>query len=300
MNARGAQRIAANAGRLIELMRVQHWSKNLLCFAGILFTVEPLSRASITGAVWTFMAFCFASSAVYILNDIADAERDRLHPRKCARPIASGRVAVSHATWLGLVLMGGGVAYALQTQVAVVACVVAYVIINISYSRALKTIALSDVFCIATGFLLRLIAGIYAVPDIPTAWIVICAFCLSLFLGFAKRRAELAAAVVPASQRPVLAHYSVEYLDFLVSATSTMSVVSYMVFTTTSGRDPTLLLTALPVIYAVFHYKRITMLATGAEEPESILLTDNVIRICITVWLLGFFVITSYQPGIFR
>lgn len=300
MSARAIQRVVVNLGTLLQVVRLQQWTKNLLCFAGLVFTVAPVTRESLSGALWTFIAFCFASSAVYILNDIMDLERDRAHPRKCARPIASGRMQLSSAKWLALGLLAASMAYALQAGPAVLGCLTAYAVINIGYSGALKAVPLFDVFCIALGFLLRLLAGVYAIPDIPTAWIVICAFCLSLFLGFAKRRSELAATAAPASQRPVLAHYSVDYLDFLVSATSTMTVLSYIVFTTTSGRDPTLVLTVLPVIYAVFHYKRIMMLARGAEEPEVMLLRDRVIRACIAAWLLGFLLITYYQPRIFR
>jgi 4-hydroxybenzoate polyprenyltransferase len=287
------------AGDVVALYRPRHWVKNLFCFAGAVFSTLPVTSQSLLDAGLVFLAFCFAASAIYALNDIADADRDRQHAAKRDRPVASGRLAKSQAGALAmLAATAAAIACAFAPPKAVL-CLVLYVGVNAAYSASLKHVAIIDVFCIASGFLLRLFAGVYAIGDAPTAWITLCTFFLALFLGFAKRRSEFATHATGHRQRPALVQYSLDFLNLLVVASSTMAVVSYAVFTTTGGRDPTLAVTVLPVVYAVFHYERLTLLA-ASEQPERLLLKDRVLWLCITLWVGGFSAISHYQPAILR
>ena len=287
------------AADVLALYRPRHWVKNLFCFAGVVFSTLPLTSQSLLAASLVFVAFCFAASAIYALNDIVDAERDREHPAKRERPVAGGRLTPTQAGVLAaLAALGAAVACAFLPPKAVI-CLAAYLAVNAAYSAALKHVAILDVFCIASGFLLRLFAGVYALGDVPTAWITLCTFFLALFLGFTKRRSEFAAHAAGHRQRPALAQYSADFLNLLVVACATMAVVSYAVFTTSGGRDPTLAITVLPVVYAVFHYERLTLLA-GSEQPERLLLEDRVIWLCVALWVAGFAAISHYQPAILR
>jgi 4-hydroxybenzoate polyprenyltransferase len=294
--------LAARLGDWLLLMRPAQWTKNLLCLAGPLFSTIPMGLAQWQAAALAVLAFCLLSAAVYAVNDIADAQADRLSERKRHRPVASGRVSPAQAWTLATLCAAAACAVASFLPLAAQLSMAAYLVINALYSRVLKHLALVDVFCISLGFILRLLTGIYAIGDRPTAWIVLCTMALTMFVGFSKRRAELHAVVSSGgtAHRPALASYSVAYLDFLVSATSTTTVVTYALFTTTGGRDPTLLLTVLPVVFAVFHYQRNLMLGTGSDAPEWLLLRDRVLWACAVAWLAGFLAISHFQPGFLR
>jgi 4-hydroxybenzoate polyprenyltransferase len=292
----------ARLGDLLRLMRPAQWTKNLLCLAGPLFSTIPVGLAQWQAAATAVLAFCLLSATVYAVNDIADAQADRLSERKRHRPVAAGRVSPAQAWALAAGCAAAACLVASALPLAAQLAMLAYLAINVLYSRVLKHLALVDVFCISLGFILRLLTGIYAIGDSPTAWIVLCTMALTMFVGFSKRRAELHAVVSSGgtAHRPALAAYSVAYLDFLVSATSTTTVVTYALFTTTAGRDPTLLLTVLPVVFAVFHYQRNLMLGTGSDAPEWLLLRDRVLWICAAVWLAGFLAISHWRPGFLR
>ncbi len=167
-------------------------TKNLICFAGVLFSDSFKSWDKDLLALQTFVAFCLCSSAIYIFNDVFDRERDRKHPRKRLRPIARGAVSVPTAIAMGITLVVLGFAIAVRLNYAVAVCLGLYLLNNVVYSLGLKHLALFDVLSISFGFILRLLAGVYVLDELPTTWITLCTFFLSVFLGFAKRRAELA------------------------------------------------------------------------------------------------------------
>jgi 4-hydroxybenzoate polyprenyltransferase len=287
---------------LFRLCRPHHWSKNAFCFAGPLFSTQAVSPDSWALVGLVFVGFCLAASSAYVLNDLADAKADRANPLKATRPIASGSVPKSVAVALLVALLGMTVAVTTRLPAQSAAAIGAYLLVNLAYSLWLKHLAILDVFCISAGFLLRLAAGVYAIGDTPTAWIVLCTLFVTLFLGFAKRRSELAllGRSSDGATRRVLTAYSVEYLDFLVSATSTMTIVTYALFTTSGGRDPTMVLTVFPVVYAVFHYKRTMMLGSGTDSPDRFVLRDPVVWACVVVWLLAFLAIDDLRPGLLR
>jgi 4-hydroxybenzoate polyprenyltransferase len=268
-----------------RLLRPHHWTKNLLVFAGAVFS-RKLDAAHLLSAAEAFVCFCAVSSAGYVVNDLLDAARDRTHPKKCRRPIAAGRVSAPAGAAVAVALLLAGIYAGFRLGMATGTCLVLYAVNSLLYSRFLKHVAVLDVMSIAIGFVIRLVAGVFVVDAVPTAWIVLCTFFLATFLGFAKRRAELETLDGErADQRPVLRKYSVPYLDALFNESATMTVMSYALFTVTSGKNPSLVVTLPLVYYCILHYKRLVMIRREGEEPERILLKDVRIWLCVLLWL---------------
>jgi len=286
--------------RFIKLLRPHQWTKNLLCLAGAIFGPQ-FNMGTIKLGIFTVLVFSAGSSSMYILNDILDQEYDRQHPIKRVRPIASGAVSVPVAAVLGIVLGVGALASALVLDVSTLICLVLYMVNNVVYSTHMKHLALFDVLSIAFSFVMRLLSGIYVLGDIPTAWIVLCTFFLSLFLGFAKRRAELHSLAENENlQRPILSKYTVPYLDFLINSSATMTLLCYALFTVLSGKNPTLIATLPIVYYAIMHYKRMVIIFEIGEEPDMILLKNRRIIISILIWLATYFAIIARDIQLFR
>lgn len=283
-----------------RLARPWQWTKNLLCLAGAVFTLVPLTPVTLEAALLVTTAFCMFSSATYVFNDIVDRRLDAEHPRKCLRPLPAGRIPVKRAAVFGLALLVAGTACAVASATPGIGLLIGgYLALNLAYSLWLKGIALVDVFCISIGFILRLVAGIIAVRDTPTAWIIVCTLFLTLFIGFTKRRSEIASGGSK-EQRPVLSGYSIEFLESLIGASATMSILSYAIFTINSGRDPTLVVTILPVVFGIFHFRHRTHFSNATESPDLVLLKDKVIMACIACWIASFLYISHTKPHFFR
>jgi 4-hydroxybenzoate polyprenyltransferase len=212
-----------------------------------------------------------------------------LHPTKRRRPISRGAVSPGAALALACLLALLAVVGACLLHPAVVACVLLQMANNTLYSARLKHLPLFDVVSIAMGFVLRLLAGVYVVGEIPTTWIALCTFFLALFLGFSKRRSELAASRQGTAdrQRPVLGEYTVGYLDNLLNSTSVMALTCYALSTTT-GENPTLVFTVPIVFFAVMHYKRLVLLHGSGEEPEELILRDLPLQLAAGAWLVSY------------
>ena len=238
-------------------------------------------------------SFCLASSAVYIFNDIIDREKDRLNPRTAMRPIASGALPVGAAAVAFCVLAVVSALSAFWLSLSCLMVVLTYGVMNVFYSIRLKHIVIADVMCIALGFVLRVVFGVYAVGVLPTPWIALCMFFLALFLGFAKRQAELARFSTDAAQvRPVLLKYDVNYLNMLLTMSATMAILCYALFTVTSNKNPTLVVTVVPVVYCVNRYLLQVMLFGHGASPDKILLSDKRLWAGILGWLAAYVVIT--------
>lgn len=295
---------ARSAGTIVEIVRLlrpHHWTKNLLCLAGVVFSGQYLLGWALRAAFETAGVFCAAASAIYVLNDLVDRDRDRAHPVKKNRPLASGAVGIPAAVALGLVLLAVALAGSAALSLPILVCVGLYLGLNFAYTLWLKHVPLLDVLSIALGFVLRMAAGVYAVRELPTAWITLCTFFLSLFLAFTKRRSELAAQVAGgAPPRPVLAQYSLNFLDQMVAGAGVLSVMCYALFTTTSGKNLSLLVTVPIVVYGIMHYHRISMDLKLGQEPERILLKDVRIQACLIAWLASYLAILRFNPQLFR
>lgn len=316
---------------IIQLIRPHQWTKNGFCLAGLIFGGRLLQPHAILLSILTVIIFSAMASAVYIFNDIQDRDRDRLHPQKKYRPIASGKISIKIGYAIALFLTTVSLFAAYSLGIKTLICVLLYAINNIAYSLKLKNLPLFDVNCIALGFVLRLLAGIYALGDMPTAWIVLCTFFLTLFLGFAKRRSELLSLLnrqinqdlsletyseesslnqsylqlfyqrgKTNQQRPVLSQYTLPYLDSLLNSTATMTIMCYALFTITSGKNPSLVVTVPIVYYGVMHYKWLVTVLADGEEPSRILLQDHSLKLSLLMWLISYLLIVYLDIHLFN
>jgi len=258
----------------LRLLRPHQWIKNTLCFAGLVFSKQLFSDAVIDAA-GTFFAFIAVSSAVYVVNDIVDRERDRQHPKKKHRPVASGEVSVGPAIVLAVLLAAGGLLGSYAISIYVFLCLLAYLLNNAAYSYLLKHMVLLDVLSISFGFVLRLLSGIYAVGKPPTSWILVCTFFLALFLALSKRRSELASVPEDSpSRRPVLSEYSLATLDDMLSNAAIMAVLSYALYTI-SNEASRLLVATVPIVYYTIASYKIKILEDGLGQNTVGIVTKN-------------------------
>ncbi|MEO5371337.1 MAG: UbiA prenyltransferase family protein [Magnetococcus sp. DMHC-1] len=285
----------------IRLLRPRQWVKNSFVLVGVLFGGHAGNWQLYPPVLLVFLLMCAASSAVYVFNDIMDRERDRVHPHKRLRPIPSGEVPVWHAALIAPLLALLALLGSAWLHLGTFVCILLYVLNNLLYSLWLKDHPLLDVLSIAMGFMLRMLAGVYILGDLPTSWILLCTFFLTLFLGIAKRRAELSSlAGVVSQQRVVLKKYSMPFLDILLGATGVMTMVCYALFTAMGGKSPTQILTLPLVFYAVFHYLRLVLVHNYGEEPADVLFKDPRLIVIILAWIALYLAIEQWQPVLFR
>ena len=214
---------------LFKLMRPHQWLKNVFVFAGLLFSQNWRNPELIHHVLLAFAAFCCVSSMVYIVNDWLDRYADAEHPTKRFRPLASGQVSLSQAVILGLALLAAGVWLATGNK-TLLTLLALYISLNVAYSLRLKRVPVVDVGVIASGFMIRLLAGTLAVGIAPSRWLLLTGLFIALFLGFSKRKAESFHDV--ASQRAVLAHYPPALLDSFMAVTMTATIITYSLFAT--------------------------------------------------------------------
>ncbi len=279
-------------------MRLRQWYKNLIMYLAFFFTIDEAwsPSADIAAALGlfgvitlAFLLFSALTGAVYLVNDILDAESDRLHPRKLHRPVASGRLPVTAAWAFAAVLavIGLGGAFALEPVFGVIAGV--YVLANVAYSLALKHIVLVDVFVISGGMVLRAVAGA-AIMQVPISpWLYLCTALAALLLALIKRRSQLVSAGEDAaSQRPSLSLYTVESLDMLIVITATASLIGYSLYTFTAPNLPandTMMLTIPFVAFGLFRYIMLSGNADAGENPEDLLMGDKPLIATALLWL---------------
>ncbi len=241
----------------LKTARPHEWIKNVLVFAGLLFSGQFNDAHAVLQATLAFVAFCAISSAGYFINDLNDVELDRKHPKKRFRPIAAGELSESSAIFLAVALAAGALLLsfgAISWQVGLM--VAGYGAAQLAYSYGLKQVVIIDVMTLAGLFILRVVAGAEAVDAHASEWLVLCTGMLALFLGFTKRRQEAVSELHEGtSTRPVLEHYSLPFLDQMVSLVTTGTVISYAIYTVNSpliGSE--MMLTIPPVVYGIFRY----------------------------------------------
>jgi 4-hydroxybenzoate polyprenyltransferase len=277
---------------LLDSARPQQWVKNLLLLAPLLFAKSLGDSPRIVHALLAFVIFCVLSSGVYLLNDLLDLERDRKHPVKSRRPIASGRLKVSTVAITLVVLLVGGLIGAWALSPAFGAVGLAYVLMNLLYSFWLKGMVILDVMIIAFGFVLRALGGALAIDVEISPWLILCTIMLSLFLAFCKRRRELELLEDGAKDhRPALKEYSVGFLDQMISITTASTVVCYSFYTISPEVEQKLgtrhLFVTIPfVLYGVFRYLYLVHQKGQGGNPASSLLTDRPLLVCVGLWAL--------------
>ena len=271
----------------LRLLRPKQWTKNGFVLAGVVFSGEALQASSLVAALLAFVAFCALSGAVYAANDILDAEEDRKHPTKRLRPVASGeitpRVAVVYAVMLAL--LGLALAFFINTQVGLAG--VAYLALQGIYTPVLKHTAVLDVMSISAGFVLRALAGVAAVGEPISPWLVVCTGLLTLFLGFSKRRYELFVLGEGAeSHRKNLKEYSVEMLDQMIMIMVAATIIAYTMYTFTFAFHlRSYMMASVPfVIYGVLRYMLLVH-RDGGGDPDTLLLRDRPLQINLLLFL---------------
>jgi len=266
-------------------MRPRQWTKNLLVFAGIVFAAKLGDPGRWADAATAFVAFCAASSAAYLVNDVRDAEHDRLHPTKNARPIARRELAPRAALALAGGLALAAVALTAALGLSALLYLGAFLALQAAYTLALKEVVLVDVMAIGALFVVRAAAGANAVRVPISPWLLLCTALLALFLGLAKRRGELVLVGADATPgRPVLAGYSLELVDQLVSVVAASTVIAYALYTF-SARDSKAMMVTIPfVLFGVFRYLLLIHRHDLGEEPENVLLSDRPILLCVAGW----------------
>jgi 4-hydroxybenzoate polyprenyltransferase len=270
---------------VVAAMRPRQWTKNLLLFAGILFAAQYDEPTKWIEAFVAFVAYCAASSAAYIVNDVLDADEDRRHPLKRTRPIASGALAPDRALKIAAMLAIFAVAAMSWFGWASVAYVTGFLALQGAYSWRLKQIVLIDVMAIAALFVIRAVAGAEAVDVRISPWLIVCTALLALFLALAKRRAELTVSG-PEGGRGALAGYSFPLVDQLVSIVAACTIVAYSLYTFEAREGSAMMATIPFVVFGIFRYLLLMHREDLGEEPESVLLSDGPILATIALWAL--------------
>jgi len=279
-----------NVGELFRLMRPHQWVKNGFVFIGILFGHAWGAPALVRGALLAAAAFCCAASAIYILNDYVDRESDRVHPKKRNRPLASGRVSPQAALWLAGVLAASAVALAAGAGPFVLAVVAAYAAMNVAYTLRLKGIVILDVFVIAAGFLLRILAGTLAIGIVPSQWLLVCSLFLTLFLGFTKRRSELMAVGSDfVIHRKALLHYNAAMLDKMIGICAGAALMSYSLYTMSPAtvrlhHTENLIYTIPLVAYGILRYLYLLHARHAGADTSHELARDRHMGITVLLW----------------
>lgn len=282
------------------VLRPKQWIKNFFIFAALFFAQKASTIKLLMVSISAFFLFCVLTSAVYIFNDIIDRDRDRLHPQKANRPIASGKISVRRAFVLAvwLTLFSLICSFFFNGKFTLV-CLM-YFILNIFYSHFLKRVVIVDVFCVALGFVLRVIAGSVVTEINISSWLIICTMMISLFLGFTKRRHELFILDDTAGlHRPILGEYSTYFLDQIVSVVTTTTLIAYILYTvspeTTEKFNTThLLYTSIFVLYGIFRYLYLVYKKEQGGNPAVTLLTDCPLLINVVLWIISVGVILYF------
>jgi 4-hydroxybenzoate polyprenyltransferase len=275
----------------IELLRPQQWIKNAFVLVGLVFGHAWRDPSMVTAALVATLAFCLASGAVYAFNDARDAVQDRDHPDKRNRPVARGAITEAGATALSASVAALAIALAAWVGWKVAAIVAGYLALSAAYTLRLKRVPVLDVVVIAAGFMLRLLAGTAGIGIEPSNWLLACGFLLTLFLGFAKRRAEIGRLAQDAGQhRPVLEDYSAGFLDKAIMLCAAGMVAAYAWYTLAAGTalihgTGSLILTLPWVLLGTLRYLYRLRFRGGGGDPAVELLRDPLLAAAVAGWI---------------
>lgn len=288
---------------IVKVARPVHWIKNLALFAALIFSGNLLSKISFLEVVLAFISFSLATSATYIFNDILDARVDRLHPLKRHRPIASKRLPVSTASFAMIVFALSSLYLATGLNTLFLLMIIGYFILQATYSLGLKNIAIVDIMIIATGFIIRVYAGAFAINAHLSVWFLLSVISVALFLASGKRRAELGViAHAPGATRKSLTRYSKTLLDSYVTMFGNAAWMSWALFTffespsasrpawlflaelsRTTTINKLLMITIPIVIFGIMRYESL-IFQNRSESPEKLLLTDKALIASVVLW----------------
>jgi 4-hydroxybenzoate polyprenyltransferase len=281
---------------LLKLARPWHWVKNVFVLLPLPFALASGAAFEVLPFLLGLLGFCFVNSAVYACNDTIDAAADRLHPKKRARPVANGDVSGPLALSAGGLFLAGGLALCwLAGRPPALGLTLIYAALSFAYCLGGKHVPLLDIFLISAGFVIRVLLGCFLLMVPPSNWLLLCSSALALFLGCAKRRADLSAGLDPA-HRPSLTGYNYAFLDQMLGITATVTLLAYCLY---SLGSPLLLpgrqLASVPfVAYGIFHYLRVVYTQEAGGSPVAMLYTSWTLQICGAAW----FVTVMWSVGI--
>ncbi len=285
---------------LIVSMRPKQWVKNVFVFAGLIFSHNLFDLYLLARVTLGFSLFCLAAGSIYIFNDIKDLEKDKEHPDKFKRPLAAGDLKVNKA-YAGSVVLGTiALLGAILLDPTFFLILAGYLLMNVAYTIKIKEIVILDVMCIAFGFAFRVFAGTVLASVRPSDWLIICTISISIFLGFSKRRHEMTLVGPNAnSHRSVLADYSINFLDQMISVATACSLMSYALYAIadeTVARFGTrnLIFTIPFVIYGIYRYLYLIHRKQMGGNPTSALLTDFPLFLNGLLWLVAIIIIIYY------
>jgi len=273
-------------------MRPVQWVKNLFIFAGLIFSGNLFHPEALIRVGNGFILFSLVASSIYVFNDIIDLEYDRAHPEKKNRPLAAGLMSVPAAYACSILLAAAGLICALALDQVFFAILLSYLIINVAYTIKIKKIVILDIMCIASGFVLRVLAGTELAEVMASDWLILCTIMLSLFLGFSKRRHELVVTGTDAlSHRKVLGDYSISFLDQMIAVATACTVMSYALYTvspqTVSRFGTRNLVFSIPfVIYGIYRYLYLIHQKNMGGNPTRELVSDLPMLINALLWAL--------------
>ena len=282
----------------IECLRPTQWTKNLVVLAGLVFSRNLFVADLALRSIAAFAIFCLLAGSIYVFNDVVDLEKDRVHPTKSRRPVASGRVSRRGALVLGAVAAAAGLALSRMLGPSFFAACAVYFVLLSLYSMELKNVVVLDVLIISIGFVLRAIAGVEALKPVDPSvlispWLLVCTLFLALFLGFNKRRNELHLLADSAGDhRKSLLEYSREFLDAMIAVVTAATVIAYAIYTIWPGtvekfHTPNLIYTVPFVVFGLFRYMYLVIVKHKGGSPSEVLISDVPIIIDIGIWLLA-------------
>jgi 4-hydroxybenzoate polyprenyltransferase len=290
---------------VFNLLRPAQWLKNGFLFAPLVFSKHLFETTYIWREALAFVGFCLISSIMYVINDITDSEADKLHPIKRNRPLASGILRLSDAVGVILILLIFIICLTPYLNLRFWYAIALYGFLNLAYSFWLKQIVIVDVFIIAAGFMLRVLAGVFAIEVVISSWLILCTLFVSVFLAVSKRRGELmlSAATDSYASRPVLKQYDVTFLDQIMTVAASGMAISYALYTvaertvTIYGTE-NLIFTTVFVLFGIFRYIFLMRDRKTDDNPMHLLLSDAPLMVNILLWFIACVFIIYYHDTI--
>lgn len=274
---------------IIKSLRPRHWTKNLFIFAGIIFSKNLLNFDYLTKVIFSFLVFSMVSGCGYIINDLKDRERDKLHPKKAKRPIASGKLSSNSAIISVSILLPISIFFSFLLEKKFFIATSSYILLDIIYTFYLKDIVILDVLSLSFFFLLRVLAGTWVINVETSPWLLICTVLISLFLALGKRRHEVLTIERATEHRASLSIYSIPLIDQMIAITTSSTLIAYMIYTLseeTARKFGTrnLFLTLPFVMYGIFRYLHLIYSKNLGGNPEEALLSDGPFFLSILFW----------------
>ena len=283
---------------ILKILRPHQWVKNTFIFIPLFFGGSLFDMEDWTSSLVAFVAFSFAASAIYSINDIVDVEADKKHPKKCKRPIAAGLVSKRQASLLAIILAIAALALPFLLNNWMLSVVIAlYLAMNLCYCIRLKHYAIIDVCIVAMGFVMRIVAGGVATDIVLSRWIVMMTFLLTLFLSFAKRRDDvLIMNETGMAPRKNTSRYNLTFINQAITITGGVMLVCYIMYTVSPEvierfNSPNLYMTSFFVILGLLRYIQLTVVDERSGEPTRLVLSDRLIQLIIAGWIISFAII---------